>query len=159
MKQATIETDFGNMTLRFFPDVAPQHVENFLELAQKGFYNDKTFHRIIRDFMIQGGCPKGDGTGNGPRRVKAEFNDRPHEVGTLSMARAQNPDSASCQFFICLKRCAFLDGQYTVFGELADDASRETLRKIGDVETTGPEKSSPVQPVKINKVTVQEVPD
>lgn len=159
MKQATIETDFGNMTLRFFPDVAPGHVENFLDLAQSGFYDGKTFHRIIKGFMIQGGCPRGDGTGNGPRRLKAEFNNRPHEVGTLSMARAQHPDSASCQFFICLERCEFLDGQYTVFGELVDDASRETLRKIGDVKTAGPERSTPVQPVTIRRVTVQEVPD
>jgi peptidyl-prolyl cis-trans isomerase B (cyclophilin B) len=159
MKHATIQTDFGDMTLRFFPDVAPKHVENFLDLAGSGFYDGKTFHRIIKGFMIQGGCPRGDGTGDGPRRLKAEFNERPHEKGTLSMARSQNPDSASCQFFICLERSAFLDRQYTVFGELVDDASRETLRKIGDVKTGGSEKSSPVQPVKIKKVTVQEVPD
>ncbi len=159
MKQATIETDFGNMTLKFFPEVAPRHVENFVDLAETGFYDNKTFHRIIKGFMIQGGCPIGNGTGDGPRRLKAEFNKKPHQVGTLSMARAQNPDSASCQFFICLERCEFLDGQYTVFGELVDDASRETLRKIGDVKTGGPEKSTPAQPVKIKKVTVQEVPD
>jgi peptidyl-prolyl cis-trans isomerase B (cyclophilin B) len=159
LKQATIETDFGNMTLKFFPEVAPRHVENFVDLAETGFYDNKTFHRIIKGFMIQGGCPIGNGTGDGPRRLKAEFNKKPHQVGTLSMARAQNPDSASCQFFICLERCEFLDGQYTVFGELVDDASRETLRKIGDVKTGGPEKSTPAQPVKIKKVTVQEVPD
>lgn len=157
MKQATIHTSFGTMTLRFFPDVAPNHVSNFIELAESGFYDNKTFHRIIKGFMIQGGCPQGTGTGNGPRRLKAEFNDRPHEVGTLSMARSQNPDSASCQFFICLERSEFLDGQYTVFGELVDDASRETLRKIGDVKTGGPERSTPTTPVKIDKVTVQEV--
>src|SRR5262245_45418098 len=129
MKQATFHTDFGTMTAHFFPDVAPQHVENFLSLAESGFYDNRTFHRIVKGFMIQGGCPKGDGTGNGPRRLPAEFNDKPHVVGTLSMARTNDPNSASCQFFICLARADFLDGQYTVFGELVDDASRQTLQK------------------------------
>lgn len=162
MKQATIETDFGNMTLRFFPDVAPKHVENFIQLAEQGFYDNLSFHRIIKGFMIQGGCPKGDGTGNGPNRLPAEFNEHPHKAGTLSMARAQNPNSASCQFFICLDRCDFLDRQYTVFGELVDDASRDTLKKIGEVPVRDSgmgEKSSPVKPVKIKKVTVQEAPE
>ena len=159
MKQATIHTDLGNMTLRFFPDLAPKHVENFIDLAEKGFYDHKTFHRIIKGFMVQGGCPRGDGTGDGPRRLKAEFNDTPHVEGTLSMARSQDPDSASCQFFICLARAEWLDGQYTAFGELTDDASRETLRKIGEVKTGGAERSTPVKPVKIDKVTVEEAPD
>ena len=162
MKQATIHTDFGTMTARFFPDLAPQHVENFLTLAEQGFYDNLTFHRIIDGFMIQGGCPRGDGTGSGPNRLPAEFNDRPHELGTLSMARAADPDSASCQFFICLGRCDFLDGQYTAFGELVDEASTQTLKKIGKVEVrdsgTG-ETSTPVQPPKIQKVTVEEVAD
>jgi peptidyl-prolyl cis-trans isomerase B (cyclophilin B) len=161
VKQATIHTDFGTMTLRFYTDVAPKHVENFLDLAEKGFYDGLTFHRIMKGFMIQGGCPQGTGTGNGPRRLPAEFNDKPHELGTLSMARAQNPNSASCQFFICLDRCDFLDRQYTAFGELVDDASRETLKKIGDVPVRrgeGGEPSVPVKPVKMNKVTVEEVP-
>ncbi len=162
MKQATIHTDFGDMTLRFFPDVAPGHVENFLALAEEGFYDGLTFHRIMKGFMIQGGCPEGTGMGSGPRRLKAEFNDRPHQVGTLSMARSQNPNSASCQFFICLERCEFLDRQYTVFGELVDDASRATLQKIGNVQVKrgdSGEASTPVAPVKMNKVTVTEMPD
>ena len=162
VKQATIHTDFGTMTLRFFPDVAPKHVENFISLSEAGFYNNLAFHRIIKGFMIQGGCPRGDGTGDGPTRLPAEFSDKPHQTGTLSMARAANPNSASCQFFICLERSSFLDRQYTVFGELADDASRETLKKIGNVPVqdvgTG-EASSPVKPVKINKVTVEEKAD
>ena len=160
MKQATLHTDFGTMTLRFFPEVAPKHVENFVGLAEQGFYDGLTFHRIIDGFMIQGGCPKGNGTGDGPNRLPAEFNDKLHELGTLSMARAADPDSASCQFFICLGRCDFLDGQYTAFGELADEASAETLKKIGKVEVhdagTG-EKSSPTSPVLISKVTTQDV--
>ncbi len=159
MKTATIQTNFGDMTLQFFPDVAPKHVENFISLAEDGFYDDLAFHRIIDGFMIQGGCPKGDGTGNGPNRLPAEFNDKPHVKGTLSMARAQDPNSASCQFFICLDRCDFLDGQYTVFGELADDDSKATLDKIGKVPVQNNgmgEQSAPSEPVKITKVTVQE---
>jgi cyclophilin family peptidyl-prolyl cis-trans isomerase len=160
VKKATIHTRFGTMTLRFFPDKAPKHVENFLDLAAKGFYDGRTFHRIVDGFMIQGGCPKGDGTGNGPRRLPAEFNDTPHDLGVLSMARANDPNSASCQFFICLDRCDFLDGQYTAFGRLDDEDSVKTLKKIGKVKVrdagTG-EASSPVEPVKIDKVTVQEV--
>lgn len=158
-KQATIQTDFGDMTLEFFPDVAPKHVENFLTLAEQGFYDGLTFHRIIDGFMIQGGCPKGTGTGNGPQRLPAEFNDRPHQKGTLSMARSNDPNSASCQFFICLDRADFLDGQYTAFGQLADDASVQTLEKIGKVpvrDAGAGERSTPVKPVKISKVTVQE---
>ena len=158
MQQVTIHTDHGDMTLEMMPDKAPEHVANFVELAQTGFYDGLTFHRIIDGFMIQGGCPRGDGTGDGPRRLKAEFNDTPHVLGTLSMARAQNPNSASCQFFICLDDATFLDGQYSAFGKIADDASIETLKTIGKTPTkdsgTG-EKSTPVTPVKINKMTVQ----
>lgn len=157
MKQVTIKTDFGDMSLSFFPDKAPDHVENFIELAESGFYNGLLFHRIIDGFMIQGGCPKGDGTGSGPRRLKAEFNDTPHVLGTLSMARAQDPDSASCQFFICLDEAGYLDGQYTAFGRIADDSSLDTLKKIGQVPVTDPgtgEKSSPLEPVKIHEMVV-----
>ena len=160
MKQVTIHTDSGDMNLTFLPDKAPAHVENFVELAEAGFYDGGKFHRIIDGFMIQGGCPKGDGTGSGPRQLKAEFNDTPHVLGTLSMARANDPDSASCQVFICLDEAAFLDGQYTAFGRIADQASLETLKKIGKVPVedrgTG-EKSSPVEPVTITKMTVAEV--
>jgi cyclophilin family peptidyl-prolyl cis-trans isomerase len=160
VKQVTINTDFGDMNLTFFPDKAPGHVENFIELAEAGFYDGLKFHRIIDGFMIQGGCPQGDGTGSGPRRLKAEFNDTPHELGTLSMARSNDPNSASCQFFICLGDAGFLDGQYSAFGKIADEPSLETLQKIGKVPTrdagTG-ESSSPVEPVAINKMTVAEV--
>lgn len=160
MKQVTIKTDFGDMGLTFLPDKAPGHVENFIDLAESGFYDGLTFHRIIDGFMIQGGCPQGTGMGSGPRQLRAEFNDTPHMLGTLSMARGQNPDSASCQFFLCLDDAAFLDGQYTAFGRIADDASLETLNKIGKVAVKDPgtgENSSPVDPVKINQVVVTEV--
>ncbi len=159
MKQVTIHTDFGDMTLDFQPDKAPGHVENFIELAESGFYDGGGFHRIMDGFMIQGGCPKGDGTGKGPRQLKAEFNDTPHVLGTLSMARSADPDSASSQFFICLDDASFLDGKYTAFGKIADQASLETLEKIGKLSVEdrgGGEKSSPVEPVTINKMTVTE---
>jgi len=123
--KAVIETKFGKIGLKFFPDVAPNHVNNFIELAQKGFYDGTTFHRIIPGFMIQGGDPNSKdpdkskhGTGGPGYTVKAEFNQKPHKRGTLSMARASHPDSAGSQFFICVAESSFLDGQYTAFGEV-----------------------------------------
>ena len=160
MQQVTIHTDSGDMTLSFLTDQAPKHVENFVELAKSGFYDGLAFHRVLDGFMIQGGCPKGDGTGDGPRRLQAEFNDTPHVLGTLSMARSADPNSASCQFFICLGDAAFLNGQYSAFGKIADDASSATLQKIGKLPTSDPgsgEKSQPVETVTIDKMTVTEV--
>lgn len=123
--KAVIETKFGNITLKFFPDVAPNHVNNFIELAKKGFYDGTTFHRVIPGFMIQGGDPKskdhnkaGHGTGGPGYTVNAEFSDKPHKKGTLSMARSSDPNSAGSQFFICVGDAPFLNGQYTVFGEV-----------------------------------------
>lgn len=117
---ATIETDKGTIELELWPDVAPKHVENFQKLARSGFYNGVGFHRILKDFVIQGGCPKGDGTGGPGWNVKAEFNNRKHEKGVLSMARSGHPDSAGSQFFICLGRdhCQHLDNEYTAFGRV-----------------------------------------
>ena len=115
---AEIVTSKGTLLLELHPDIAPGHVENFTKLAADGFYDGLTFHRIIPGFMIQGGCPKGDGTGGPGGKVKAEFNDRPHKRGSLSMARSGHPDSAGCQFFICHKAAPHLDGQYTNFGSL-----------------------------------------
>ncbi len=123
--KAVIETKFGNIELKFFPDVAPNHVNNFIELAKKGFYDGTIFHRVIPGFMIQGGDPNSKsankathGTGGPGYTVKAEFNDKHHQRGILSMARAQDPNSAGSQFFICVADAAFLDKQYTVFGEV-----------------------------------------
>jgi peptidyl-prolyl cis-trans isomerase B (cyclophilin B) len=123
--RAVIETKFGNIELRFFPDVAPNHVDNFIELAKKGFYDGTTFHRVIPGFMIQGGDPNSKdpdrarhGMGGPGYTIKAEFNEKHHKRGTLSMARSANPDSAGSQFFICLADAFFLDRQYTVFGEV-----------------------------------------
>jgi len=115
----------GDITLRFFPDVAPNHVKNFITLAKQKFYDGTTFHRVISGFMIQGGDPNSrnpdratHGMGGPDHRVKAEFNSRPHKRGTLSMARANDPDSAGSQFFICVADSNFLDWQYTAFGEV-----------------------------------------
>jgi peptidyl-prolyl cis-trans isomerase B (cyclophilin B) len=133
--KAVLETTFGTITLKFFPDVAPGHVKNFIDLATKGFYDGTTFHRVIPGFMIQGGDPNSKdanksrhGTGGPGYTIKAEFNARPHKRGTLSMARAASPDSAGSQFFICVKDSAFLDRQYTVFGEV--ESGIEVVDKI-----------------------------
>jgi peptidyl-prolyl cis-trans isomerase B (cyclophilin B) len=123
--KAVIETKFGNIELSFFPDVAPNHVKNFVDLGKKGFYDGTIFHRVIPGFMIQGGDPNSKnpdksnhGMGGPGYTVKAEFNKKPHKRGTLSMARAGHPDTAGSQFFICVADTPFLDGQYTVFGEV-----------------------------------------
>ena len=122
---AVIETKFGNIELRFFPDVAPNHVKNFIDLAKKGFYDRTTFHRVIPGFMIQGGDPNTKtqdrsrhGFGGPGYTLKAEFNEKKHKRGTLSMARSQNPDSAGSQFFICVADAPSLNGKYSVFGEV-----------------------------------------
>ena len=122
---AVIETKLGNIELKFFPDVAPNHVKNFIDLAKKGFYDGTIFHRVIPGFMIQGGDPNTKspdrskhGMGGPGYAVKAEFNDKPHKRGTLSMARAADPNSAGSQFFICVAPASFLDKKYTAFGEV-----------------------------------------
>jgi len=124
-QRAIIHTNLGDITLRFFPEVAPNHVNNFIELAKKGFYNGTTFHRVIPTFVIQGGDPNSKnpdrskhGMGGPGYQLKAEFNKKPHRRGTLSMARSGHPDSAGSQFFICVADVPSLDGQYTVFGEV-----------------------------------------
>lgn len=123
--RAVIETKHGDIEIKFFPELAPKHIESFTSLAKKGFYDGTIFHRVIPGFMIQGGDPntKGKdvsayGTGGPGYTVKAEFNDKPHKRGALSAARAQSPDSAGSQFFIVVKDSPFLDHQYTVFGEV-----------------------------------------
>jgi peptidyl-prolyl cis-trans isomerase B (cyclophilin B) len=125
-QQAIIHTTLGDITLKFFPEVAPNHVNNFIELAKKGFYNGMTFHRVVAKFVIQGGDPNSKnpdrsshGMGGPGYQIKAEFNNKPHRQGTLSMARSAHPDSAGSQFFICVADAPFLDGKYTVFGEVA----------------------------------------
>jgi peptidyl-prolyl cis-trans isomerase B (cyclophilin B) len=124
---AVIETSLGEIEIEFLPDKAPGHVKNFLDLSRKGFYDGTTFHRVIPGFMIQGGDPNtrdpkaprsGHGTGGPGYNIKAEFNDTSHRRGVVSMARASDPDSAGCQFFICVADSKFLDRQYSAFGRV-----------------------------------------
>lgn len=151
--KAVIETKFGNMEIKFFPDVAPNHVKNFIELAEKGFYDGTTFHRVIPGFMIQGGDPNSKdpdrskhGMGGPGYTVNAEFNEKPHKRGIMSMARAANPDSAGSQFFICVADSLFLDRQYTVFGEVV--SGMEVADKIVGQERDG--MDNPVDRIEIN---------
>lgn len=126
-EMAIIKTNKGTIKLKFFPEVAPGHVENFKKLAKKGFYNGTIFHRVIPGFMIQGGDPNSKsedksshGMGGPGYEINAEFSDKKHVRGIVSMARSQDPDSAGSQFFICVKDSRFLDNQYTVFGEVSE---------------------------------------
>jgi peptidyl-prolyl cis-trans isomerase B (cyclophilin B) len=165
---AVLKTSEGEMVIAFWPDVAPNTVANFIKLAKSGFYDGTAFHRIIKGFMIQGGDPKSKdpnleaewGTGGSGEHVKAEFNDRHHESGVISMARAQNPDSASSQFFICDApaddpHMQFLNGKYTGFGKLIK--GEDVLRKIADTpvgpsasgESSRPQKRVVLESVKI----------
>jgi peptidyl-prolyl cis-trans isomerase B (cyclophilin B) len=114
--RVVMTTTAGEMEMEFWPETAPNHVRNFLDLCQAGFYDGVIFHRVIPGFMIQGGDPTGTGTGGGPRRLKAEFSQRPHKKGVLSMARSSDPNSASCQFFVMHDASPHLDGQYSAFG-------------------------------------------
>jgi len=155
---AVIKTSEGEMTLEFWPDVAPGHVENFKKLARQGFYDGTCFHRVIKGFMIQGGDPLTKeesqqgrwGTGGPGYQIKAEFNDKPHVRGVLSMARSQDPNSAGSQFFICHGDPRFLDKQYTAFGKLIK--GDDVLEKIAATPTQPgdrPVKRMHVESVKI----------
>jgi len=150
--QLRLDTSMGPITLDLWPDVAPGHCKNILGLAKIGYYDGLIFHRVIQGFMIQGGCPEGSGTGGPGYSIPAEFNDRKHEPGVLSMARTNDPNSAGSQFFICLERVPHLDRQYTAFGKTVDAASLDVVRKIGAVPT-GPQ-DRPKQPVTIQKAEV-----
>jgi len=152
---ATIETTEGTIQVEFWPDVAPGHVKNFIELSKKGFYNGLIFHRVIPGFMIQGGCPEGTGTGGPGYQIKAEFNkraDRKHTRGVLSMARSSSPDSAGSQFFIMHQDSPHLDGQYSAFGKVTSGI--EAVDKIVASPTGAGDR--PKNPPKIVKITVNE---
>ena len=115
-----LETTRGAVTIAMRPDLAPRHVARIKELVREGFYNGIVFHRVIDGFMAQTGDPTGTGTGGSGKKLKAEFSKEPHKRGTVSMARAQNPDSGDSQFFICFEDAPFLNGQYTVWGKVID---------------------------------------
>lgn len=160
---AVIKTNHGEIVIEFWPDVAPKTVENFKTLAGKGFYDGTCFHRIVKGFMVQGGDPltkdpaqeRHWGTGDPGYKVKAEFSNRPHVRGVISMARSNDPDSAGSQFFICLADARFLDNKYTAFGRVAK--GDDVLGKLGDTPTTrsaGGENSRPVSRVGVESIKV-----
>ena len=127
-----LETSKGRAVISLRPDLAPNHVARIKELARKGFYDGTPFHRVIEGFMAQGVDPTGTGTGGSGKKLKAEFNRQPHKRGTASMARAQSPDSADSQFFICFGDAGFLDGQYTVWGEVVEGMENIDKFKRGE---------------------------
>ena len=159
---ATLQTDLGDIQIKFFYDKAPNHVKNFVDLAASGFYDGSFFHRVIPGFMIQGGDPntkvspaapgKGYGTGGSGNHVKAEFNDVSHKRGIVSMARSSDPNSASSQFFIVVKDSTFLDGQYSAFGEVVSGMD------VADKIVNAPRNASdlPNQPVHIKKILLSQ---
>jgi len=158
-KVAELHTTAGEIDIRFFPDVAPNHVKNFIDLAQKGFYDGTKFHRVIPGFMVQGGDPNTKsgnpatwGTGGADKNVKAEFNSVSHKRGIVSMARSGHPDSASSQFFIVVKSSPFLDNQYTVFGEVTKGMD------VADQIVSAPRDANdrPNNPTTITKVTIRD---
>ena len=160
-KLAVLETNLGTMVIEFFPNDAPNHVDNFVTLAESGFYDETIFHRIIPGFMIQGGDPNtidGDpstwGLGGPAHRVNAEFNTIKHDRGIVSMARSPDPNSAGSQFFIVHSNSNFLDEQYTVFGRIVTDESFDTLDKIASVETVDRDIPADTEKVKITKITI-----
>ena len=157
-KVAEVHTTAGQINIRFFPGDAPNHVKNFIDLSEKGFYNGTKFHRVIPGFMIQGGDPNTKsgspgtwGTGGSGTNVRAEFNARTHKRGILSMARSNDPNSASSQFFIVVGDSDFLDNKYTVFGEVTQ--GMDVADKIVNAPTRG---ETPLEPVAITKVVVRD---
>ena len=159
MKLVRIEMENGDvMKGELYPDIAPETVDNFVKLAEEGFYDGLTFHRVIPGFMIQGGCPQGTGTGGPGYSIKGEFaangfeNNLVHERGVLSMARSMDPDSAGSQFFIMVAPAPHLDGQYAAFGKITE--GMEAADKIVGAKTGFQDKPREAQIMK--KVTIQE---
>ncbi len=156
---AVIETTLGNIEIELFSDIAPGHVKNFTDLAGKGFYDGTIFHRVIPGFMIQGGDPNSKssdksshGTGGPGYTIKAEFSDTPHDRGILSMARAQDPDSAGSQFFIVVNDSHFLDNQYTAFGRVTE--GMDVADKI--VNSPRDSRDNPEERIEMKSVKVSE---
>lgn len=158
-KVAEIQTTAGDIHIRFFPDVAPNHVKNFIDLANKGFYEGIKFHRVIPGFMIQvgdpntiSGNPNTWGTGGSPNKLKAEFNSISHKRGIISAARTQDPNSASSQFFIVVADSPFLDKQYTVYGEVIKGMD------VADKIVAAPRDANdrPNNPTSITRVTIRD---
>lgn len=157
--QAIIESSAGNIVLEFFPEVAPNHVRNFLRLAEQGFYDGTEFNRIAKDFVIQGGDPAKWPADSPNRRLrfdtaplKAEFNDIPHDKGILSMAHGSNPDSATTHYFICLRRLESLDGKYTVFGRVVEGL--DVVDKIAETPIEPGTADKPAERVEVRTIRV-----
>lgn len=156
--RAEIRTSKGAICLDLWVDIAPNHVANFLRLAQEGFWKGSLFHRLIPGFMIQGGCPNSKdpdkralhGTGNAGYQLEAEFSDKPHERGVLSMARTGDPNSASCQFFVMVAHSPHLDNQYTAFGQVTEGL--DVVDAI--VDTARDRNGYPFEPTIIEDVVV-----
>ncbi len=132
-----MDLDYGRVVIELLPDVAPNHVARIKELTRRGFYDGLKFHRVIDGFMAQTGDPLGNGTGGSGQKLKAEFNATPHVRGTVSMARASDPNSADSQFFICFDDATFLDGQYTVFGKVVEGMEYVDMIKKGNPQMNG----------------------
>ena len=154
----TFEMENGKtFKAELYPEIAPNTVNNFISLVKKGFYDGLIFHRVIKGFMIQGGCPKGTGTGNPGYSIKGEFssngfkNDLSHDPGVLSMARAMNPDSAGSQFFVMHQKSPHLDGEYAAFGRVTE--GMDVVNEIAECRTSWADK--PVVPQVMKKVTVE----
>lgn len=159
---AVLETSMGDIVVEFFPEKAPKHCRSFKRLAVSGYYDCTYFHRVLKGFVIQGGDiltrdenPDNDGTGGPGYTIPAEFNDTPHDLGILSMARSRDPNSAGSQFFICLsrERTKFLDGEYTVFGQVIEGL--DVVKSIGEIDVNKNrmgEPSVPVEPVYVYRV-------
>ena len=154
------ETSLGDIVVELWADVAPRHCDNLLQLVREGFYDGLTFHRVIPKFVIQTGCPMGDGTGGPGWVIDAEINDRPHERGVLSMARkGHDVNSAGSQFFVCLGRehCQHLDGQYTAFGKVL--SGMDVVDEIAAVPLADPRGGVPVDPPHIIRASESIEPD
>ncbi len=157
----TIEMDNGKtVKIELFPDIAPNTVNNFISLAEQGFYDGTVFHRVIPGFMIQGGDPAGNGTGGPGYAIKGEFaangfqNDLPHKRGIVSMARAKQPDSAGSQFFIMVAEAPHLDGQYAAFGNVIEGMDTVDEIVMQEIDPNDPNQSTPASPMAIQKMTV-----
>ena len=157
LQYALMQTQQGPITMVFWYDVAPNTVDSFLRLSEQGYYDGLTFHRILPGFVIQGGDPKGNGSGGPGYNLEAEFNPRKHEAGVLSMARATDPNSAGSQFFVCLnyEKTQHLDNQYTAFGKV--EKGMDAVNAIAATKLSNPEEGTPAKPPVIEKITVKPV--
>ena len=153
-KLVVIETDLGTIKFQFYPEDAPRTVDNFANLARKGFYDGSPFHRVVKGSLVQGGSPDGSPGGGPGYTIPAEFNKRMHVEGTVAMARAADPNSAGSQFYICLKQLPRLDGHYTVFGHVVE--GMDVLRTLGQSQTDASER--PLDKIVMRNVSIESPP-